>query len=135
MLMLVCRNVFIRNIFLPLIEYGSITWGSASKPNIRIILRAYFDTTSSEIFKTRKCVYETLCPKMVSHFQEVKMSKKRPSSSCKKVTNINLRSISTFISSKHGHNVCKVSKVSVLNCRRSCAHKVPSIHPLKFPKK
>ena len=26
--------------------------------------------------KTRKCVYETLCPQLVSHFQDVKMSKK-----------------------------------------------------------
>ena len=25
---------------------------------------------------TRKCVYETLCPQLVSHFQDVKMSKK-----------------------------------------------------------
>ena len=44
------------------------------------------------------------------------------------MTKINLRSIyipTTCISSKHGHNVCKVSKVMVLNCRRSCAHKVP----------
>ena len=47
----------------------------------------------------------------------------------------------TCISSKHLYplcgpsNVCKVSKVSVLNCRRSCAHKVPSIHSLKCPKK
>ena len=27
-------------------------------------------------YKTRKCVYETLCPQLVSHFQDVKMSKK-----------------------------------------------------------
>ena len=26
--------------------------------------------------RTRKCVYETLCPQLVSHFQDVKMSKK-----------------------------------------------------------
>ena len=26
--------------------------------------------------KTRKCVYETLCPQLVSHFQDVKMSEK-----------------------------------------------------------
>ena len=25
---------------------------------------------------TRKCVYETLCPQLVGHFQDVKMSKK-----------------------------------------------------------
>ena len=26
--------------------------------------------------ETRKCVYETLCPQLVSHFQDVKMSTK-----------------------------------------------------------
>ena len=41
----------------------------------------------------------------------------------------------TCISSKHGHNicksgVCKVSRESVLNCRRSCAHNVPTIYSL-----
>ena len=32
--------------------------------------------TPKTVFGTRKCVYETLCPQLVSHFQDVKMSKK-----------------------------------------------------------
>ena len=53
---------FYQGYILPLIDYGSITWGSASKPNIervsklqkraaRIILSVDFDTPSSEMFQ------------------------------------------------------------------------------------
>ena len=34
----------------------------------------FFESQYKE--ETRKCVYETLCPQLVSHFQHVKMSKK-----------------------------------------------------------
>ena len=53
---------FYQGYILPLIDYGSITWGAASKANIdrvsklqkraaRIILRADFDTPSSVMFQ------------------------------------------------------------------------------------
>ena len=35
-----------------------------------------FHAKAHMIKVTRKCVYETLCPQLVSHFQDVKMSKK-----------------------------------------------------------
>ena len=34
------------------------------------------DDVQGTVPTTRKCVYETLCPQLVSHFQDVKMSKK-----------------------------------------------------------
>ena len=34
-----------------------------------------FASSNGLLHKTRKCVYETLCPQLVSHFQDVKMSK------------------------------------------------------------
>ena len=34
------------------------------------------------------------------------------------------------ISSKHDHNICKVSRESEKKCRRSWAHKVPTIYSL-----
>ena len=54
-------NAFYQGYILPLIDYGSNTWGSTSKLNIerlsklqkcaaRIILKADFDTPSSEMF-------------------------------------------------------------------------------------
>ena len=55
------QKLFYQGYILPLIDYGSNTWGSTSKLNIerlsklqkraaRIILKADFDTTSSEMF-------------------------------------------------------------------------------------
>ena len=50
------------------------------------------------------------------------------------MTKINLRIISkphAYLQCMDGHNICKVSRESVLNCRRSCAHiKVPTIYSL-----
>ena len=55
----------LRNLRFPS-EY--LTFGSKFHTNVPLLQQI--------ITETRKCVYETLCPQLVSHFQDVKMSKK-----------------------------------------------------------
>ena len=82
---------------------------------------------------------KTLCPQLVPQFQDVKMSEKMTKFKLLKKSDKNSSEgyIPTMcISSKHGHNVCKVSKVSVLTVGGVAHTRYPlSIYKKKKPEK
>ena len=106
------------------------------KKNLRTISKphAYLQTMTKTSVKFRKNPHKTVggvahTRYLLSiHFDSKNAEKMTKFNLRKKVTKNNLRTISKphAYLSDHDKNICEVSKESAQNCRRSCAHKVPT---------
>ena len=113
---------------------------SDEKKNLRTISKphAYLQTMTQSPVKFPKNRHKTVGGvantrySLSIDFDSEMMKKWLSSQFVEKVTKNNLRTISK----PHAYlqtmkkNICKVSKESAQNCRRSCAHKVPTIYSL-----